>query len=182
MATVDHDDYVETKCDAGHGLREGGCSDCYCILLSSAQHAITHAWLSCSTTAEQLRHASTVERRARRPRRLTGTSKSELQRCPVTGECTGAQQLRLKYCSNGGCGPWHRSTGWVSRAREAAHPPGWVCKAHLPSAQRRGALQDRVRAHMPSRRFRARSSIVVPVLCLSFLSCRFLFYSFLLSS
>ena len=87
-----------------------------------------------------------------------------------------------KCCSNGGCGPWHRSTGWVSRAREAAQPPGWVCKAHLPSAQRRGALLGRVRAHMPSRRFRARSSIVVPVLCLSFLSCRFLFYSFLLSS
>ena len=92
MATVAHEDYVETKCDAGHGLSEGGCSDCYGVLLSSAQHAITHAWLSCSSTVEQSRHASTAERRARWLRRLTGSSASELQRCPVTGECTGAQQ------------------------------------------------------------------------------------------
>ena len=65
MATEDHDDYVETKCDAGHGLREGGCSECYDVLLPSTQHAITHAWMSCSNTVKQSRHAPAAERRAR---------------------------------------------------------------------------------------------------------------------
>ena len=57
-------------------------------------------------------------------------------------------------------GPWHCENGWTARADWPSQPTGWVCKAAVPSVQRRGALWSLMWPRLPFRRVRSRCSIV----------------------